>query len=107
MWFDSLYIVSKKTEAKIVQENHYTPFSNDIPDLAYYATSDSSDYLYNGNESDRITDALDYGWWQYDPQIGRWHAEDPLSELYDSFSPYNYALIIPSTTLTGLGCMST
>lgn len=26
----------------------------------------------------------------YDPQLGKWHNIDPLSELYMTISPYNY-----------------
>jgi hypothetical protein len=31
----------------------------------------------------------------YDPAIGRWHVQDPLAEIYYSFSPYNYSLNSP------------
>ena len=38
---------------------------------------------------------LDYWARMYDPAIGRWTAQDPLSEKYYSFSAYNYCVNNP------------
>ena len=82
--------VAVRTIAEPKNRISYTPWGNDIPDLAYYAGADTSDYLYNGKELQRETNYYDYGARQYDPQIGRWYVQDPLSEKYFSLSPYNY-----------------
>jgi len=56
-------------------------------------TSGTNPYLYNGKEMDRMNglNMYDYGARFYDPQIGRFHSIDPLSEKYNFQSPYVYA----------------
>lgn len=95
LWFDSLYIRCLSLTPQIVQENHYTPFGNSISDLDYYAGTDTSDYLYNGKELQRETNYLDYGARQYDPQIGRWHVQDPLAADAPGWTPYRYGFNNP------------
>ena len=58
-------------------------------------------YLYNGKElQDESLGGVNLDWYDYhtrfyDPQIGRWHVVDPLSENHFDFTPYSYVLNNP------------
>jgi len=47
-------------------------------------------FLYNGKEQQEQTNYYDYGFRQYEPQLGRWHVADAMAENYFSTSPYAY-----------------
>ena len=55
-------------------------------------TDNSNRFRYNSKEEQfRFgTPYIDYGARQYDPILGRWFAQDPLSEKYYSISPYAF-----------------
>ena len=76
---------------EVVETNDYYPFGS-----RWNTTSDLMDetnrFRYNSKEEQFKfgTPYIDYGARQYDPVLGRWFAQDPLSEKYYSVSPYAF-----------------
>ncbi|HLN52948.1 MAG TPA: DUF6443 domain-containing protein [Lentimicrobium sp.] len=73
----------------------YYPFGMGINSLtATYVTlrEAKNEYLYNGKmfQDELGLNWYDYGARFYDPVVGRWWAEDPMSEVSRRWSPYSY-----------------
>ena len=94
VWFDNLEVTYK--EAMSVQENHYSPWGLNLAGIEKEGSPDHK-FQYNGKEKQEELglDWLDYGWRNYDPQLGRWHGIDPMAHKYTSWSPYNYVFNNP------------
>jgi len=96
VYFDDFKVTY--TKSPVVQVDDYYPFGLSISALSYQReNSVVNDFLYNGKEkqTELGLDWYDYGARMYMADIGRWAVVDPLSEKYQSFSPYNYTLNDP------------
>lgn len=94
VWFDDVEV--SHTPGLVVQENHYSPFGLNLAGIEKQGQPDDK-FQYNGKEKQEEfgLNWNDYGWRNYDPQLGRWHAVDPVADEYTSYSPYNYTLNNP------------
>jgi RHS repeat-associated protein len=94
VYFDDLQIAH--TTTPIVQKDDYYPFG-----LSFNSSERSgfttNKYLYNGKElqNELGLDWYHYGARFYDPAIAKWNQIDPMSDVYSSWSPYNYTLNNP------------
>jgi len=87
-----------------LQENHYYPFGLTMGSLNYVNNTENK-LKYNGKELDDENNLrwYDYGFRRYDPQLGRWHVMDALSEKYINLSPYAYVANNPFRFIDQLG----
>jgi len=72
---------------------NYYPFGGDMGDASMnYSASPQNLYKYEGKElqPELNLDTYDFGARHYDPVLGRWMGIDPLAEVSDNLSPYNY-----------------
>ena len=76
---------------EVVETNDYYPFGSRWNTTASL-TDQTNRFRYNSKEEQFKfgTPYIDYGARQYDPVLGRWFAQDPLSEKYYSISPYAF-----------------
>lgn len=106
VYFDNLQVGI--VAGNIIEENHYYAYGLKIAGISSKKLGDSyegqlkNNYLYNDKELlDEDTDLgwLDYGFRNYDPQIGRFPQLDPLTDSYSFLTPYQYASCDPITNM--------
>ncbi|HTN08249.1 RHS repeat-associated core domain-containing protein [Agriterribacter sp.] len=97
VYFDD-FKVSLQT-GNIIEENHYYSFGLKIAAISSKKLGHvnegllKNDYFYNDKEpfDDGGLNWYNYGFRNYDPQIGRFPQLDPLTDYYAVLTPYQYA----------------
>jgi RHS repeat-associated protein len=97
VFFDNLKV--QVVTGNIIEENHYYAYGLKIAAISSKKLGDTyegtlkNNYLYNDKElfDDGDLNWYDYGFRNYDPQIGRFTQLDPLTDDYPLYTPYQYA----------------
>lgn len=97
VYFDNLQV--GVTAGNIIEEDHYYAYGLKIAGISSKKLGDSfegllkNNNLYNDKElfDDGDLNWYDYGFRNYDPQIGRFMQLDPLTDDYPELTPYQYA----------------
>ena len=105
VYFDNLKV--QVQGGNIIEENHYYAFGLKIASISSVKLGDGGEgglknsYLYNDKEliDDADLNWYDYGFRNYDPQIGRFTQLDPLTDDYPELTPYQYASNDPITNI--------
>ena len=102
VWFDDVKIVKgNASQTVIVEESNYYPFGlkhkgyNNV--ISSNGNSTANKYGYQSKElqEELGLEWHDFGARNYDASLGRWMNLDPLSDKYESVSPYNFVLNNP------------
>jgi RHS repeat-associated protein len=93
VFFDNLVV--QHFGGPVLEETHYYPFGLTMEGISSRALT-SLENLYRFNEGSEYNKDLDLNLYEtpfrsYDPQIGRFHQIDGLSDLDYEWSPYSYA----------------
>jgi RHS repeat-associated protein len=96
VYFDNFKVAHSR--GRIIEENHYYAYGLKIAGISSKKLPDANEghidnkNLYNDKElfDDGDLNWYDYGFRNYDPQIGRFVQIDPLTGMYPDLSPYNY-----------------
>ena len=105
VYFDNLQI--NHTRGRITEENHYYAYGLKIAGISSKKLADlneglvKNNYLYNDKElwDEGDLNWYDYGFRNYDPQIGRFTQLDPLTNEYPELTNYQYASNDPITNI--------
>lgn len=97
VYFDDFKVAD--TRGRIIEENHYYAFGLRIDGISSKKFDGGlegalkNNNLYNDKElwDEADLNWYDYGYRNYDPQIGRFPQLDPLTNDYPELTPYQYA----------------
>jgi RHS repeat-associated protein len=92
------------TKEDIVQINHFYPFGLNM-EGDWNGAQGKNKYQYNGKEwnDDFGLGLNDYGFRMYDPMVGRWWVQDPLTDSYPDITSYHYAVNNPINFIDEMG----
>jgi len=101
VYFDNMQVTHERKQ--IIEENHYYSYGLKIAAISSRKLGDGSEgqlrnqYLYNDKElwEDADLNWYDYGFRNYDAQIGRFPQLDPLTDDYPELTNYQYASCEP------------
>ncbi|WP_202182945.1 DUF6443 domain-containing protein [Chitinophaga solisilvae] len=99
VYFDDVVVMD--IPGPVLEETHYYPFGLTMEGISYSALRgpgyQPNNFKFTGKEMQKNEfsdgtglEMYDFGARFYDPQIGRWHTPDPLSETSRRWSPYAY-----------------
>jgi RHS repeat-associated protein len=105
VYFDNLKVALNR--GRLIEENHYYAYGLRIAGLSSRKLGSSlegslkNNYLYNDKElfDDGDLNWYDYGFRNYDAQIGRFTQLDPLTDDYTILTPYQYGSCDPITNI--------
>lgn len=95
-------------EPVVISAQDYFPFGQEMGSERAYSTSNAYRYGFNGKEKDQENEFgnlthYDYGARIYNPSIGRFLSQDPLSGEFAPWTPYHYAKDNPILRLDQTG----
>ncbi|WP_462247817.1 RHS repeat-associated core domain-containing protein [Ekhidna sp.] len=92
IYFDDFKVTHSKTN--VVSTQDYYPFGLTFNESVRVASAEQR-YGFNGKEKDDIIGWNDFGDRLYEPAIARFETIDPLAMIFQSYTPYQYALNNP------------
>ena len=82
-------------QPEVVSAQDYYPFGMQMPGRNYSIANTNYRYGFNGKENDNEVkgegNQQDYGMRIYDPRLGRFLSEDPITKKYPGLTPYQFA----------------